>query len=66
MITYNQCQSSSALRVDEEQSRNSRHDLDGAVAQGGVQGLDGGITDILEDGRTVERDDCKMLDTTID
>jgi hypothetical protein len=48
-ITYNQGQSPSALGVDEEQCRDCRHDLDSTVPEGGVQGLNWGITNILED-----------------
>lgn len=55
--TYCQGQRSSAFGVDEEQSGNRRHHLDGTIAQRCIQGLSRGIADIFEDGRAVEGDD---------
>lgn len=63
--TYNQGQSSPALGVDKKNSRDRSHDLDGAVAQGGVQGLGSRVADVLKDGRAVERNDCRDVRPTV-
>lgn len=63
-LTYRQCQSSSALGVNQEQSRNSSHDLDSTISEGSVQSLSVGVTNVREDSRTVERDNCKTLETS--
>ena len=65
-ITYDQRQSPSALGVDEEQCGDGRYDLDGPIAERGVQSLDRCIANLFEDGRTVKGDNCTMLDTAID
>lgn len=48
--TYNQSQGSSAFSVDEEQSRDSGHDLNGTIAERRIQGLCSRVADILKDG----------------
>ena len=52
-----QSQRTTALGVDEEQRGDGGEDLDGTVAQGGVEGLVGGVADVLEDAGAVEGDD---------
>jgi hypothetical protein len=52
-----QCQSATAFRIDEEQGGDGENDLNRAIAQGRIQCLGCSISDVLEDGRGVERDD---------
>lgn len=47
-MTYSQRQGSSTFGVDEEESRDSGHDLNSAIAERCVQGLLGGVADIFE------------------
>lgn len=49
-------QGSAALGVDEEEGGDREDDLDSTVAEGSVQSLGGSVTDVLEDGGAVERD----------
>ncbi|KAI6750394.1 hypothetical protein HG530_014675 [Fusarium avenaceum] len=52
-----QCQKSSSLGIDQEESRDGKDNLNGTVAQRGIQGFVLGVSSITEDTRTVERDD---------
>ena len=49
-----QSESPSSLGVNEEQGGDGSDDLDGAIAEGCIQGLDVGVAGILEDRRAVE------------
>lgn len=60
-VTYSQREGAPPLGVDKEQSRDREDDLDGTVAEGRVQSLSGGVSDVGEDGGAVERND---VDTT--
>jgi hypothetical protein len=56
--THNQAQGSATLGVDQEEGGDSGDDLNGTVAERGVQGLNVAVAGILEDGGGVEGDDC--------
>jgi len=60
--THNQCQSSSALSVNEEQSRDSEDDLNSTITEGCIQCLGVIVPGLFENGRTVEGDNYKMLE----
>jgi hypothetical protein len=55
--TYNQGQRPAALGIDEEQRGNGEDNLDGTIAQTGIQRLVSGVTHVGEDASAVERDD---------
>jgi hypothetical protein len=55
--TYDHAESSATLRIDEEQCRNRKDDLDSTVAERCVQGLIIRVTDLREDGGAVEGND---------
>ena len=55
--TYDKAESSSPLGVNEEQSGNSGDDLNGTISKRSVQGLDGRVASVSENGGAVERND---------
>jgi hypothetical protein len=57
VATHYQTKLSSADRVDHEQRRDGEDNLNGAVAEGGVERLLIGVVYSGEDGGTVERND---------
>lgn len=63
--TYGQSQGSPSQRVDEEQSRDCKDDLNSTVAKRGIQGFNsGGLSTavrVRKNGRAVEGDDCALL-----
>lgn len=59
--TYSQGQGSSAFGINKEQSRDRSHDLNSSISQGRVQRLGSCVADVGENGRAIERDDCKVL-----
>jgi hypothetical protein len=60
---YYQRESSPPLGINKEQGRNCGDNLNGTVAQRCIECLIRSVADILEDGGTIEGDDCNMLET---
>jgi hypothetical protein len=59
--THSKAQVSASLGIDEEQCRNCRDDLNGAVAERGIQSFDLRVARIDKDTGAIERDDCVVL-----
>lgn len=57
--TYNQAQSSASLGVNQEKSGNGEDDLNGTVAERGIEGLFISVTGIGKNGGAVEGNDCR-------